>query len=92
MLLAPGPGGRVRVGSARSCHVRVPNLDLELDLERAGAELLLSSPAFVAESPFAGEAGSQVLSEQVIGRRSRTRHERVNAEKVLTDALNAHGS
>lgn len=49
LLLAPGPGGRVRIGPARHHHVPVPGLEFELVLEWQGAELELSS-----EIEFAG--------------------------------------
>jgi hypothetical protein len=43
VLLAPGAGGRVRIGSAAAHHVRVPGLDLALELEWRGAELGVAS-------------------------------------------------
>lgn len=43
VLLADGPGGRLRIGSAPAHLVRVPGLDFELALEKRGAELELAS-------------------------------------------------
>lgn len=51
VLLAAGPGGRVRIGAARDHHVCVPGLDFELVLEWHGNELDLRS-----ELPFEGAA------------------------------------
>jgi hypothetical protein len=49
VLLARGPGGRVRIGSSKDHHVRVPGLDFELVLGWRGPELELAS-----ELPFEG--------------------------------------
>lgn len=49
VLLARGPGGRVRIGASPARHVCVPGLAFELELEWSGAELALRS-----EEPFAG--------------------------------------
>lgn len=43
LLLAPGAGGRVRIGAALAHHVRVPGLDFELALEWHARELHLES-------------------------------------------------
>lgn len=43
VLLAPGAGGRVRIGAALAHHVRVAGLEFELTLEWHGGELRLSS-------------------------------------------------
>lgn len=43
VLLSPGPGGRVRIGSTSRDHVRVPGLDFDLVLEWGGDELELAS-------------------------------------------------
>jgi hypothetical protein len=43
VLLAPGPGGRVRIDSSPRAHVRVPGLEFELVLEWRGRELELVS-------------------------------------------------
>lgn len=43
VLLAPGPGGRVRIGPARHHHMPVPGLEFELVLEWHGGELELAS-------------------------------------------------
>jgi hypothetical protein len=56
VLLAPGPGGRVRIGSSRSHHVRVPGLDFEVVLEWRGRELVLTSE-LPLEGAFTGERG-----------------------------------
>ncbi len=49
VLLARGAGGRVRVGAALAHHVRVPNLEFELELEWHGDALVLR-----CEEPLAG--------------------------------------
>lgn len=49
VLLAPGPGGRVRIGPARHHHVPVPGLEFELSLTWHAHELELTS-----ELEFAG--------------------------------------
>ena len=49
LLLAPGPGGRVRIGATMRDHVRVPGLDFDLVLEWRGSEIELAS-----ELPFEG--------------------------------------
>lgn len=49
LLLAPGPGGRMRIGAALHHHVRVPGLAFELELEWHAHELRLRS-----EAPLAG--------------------------------------
>jgi len=56
VLLAPGPGGRVRVGSSSRHHMRVPCLEFELVLEWRGDELELASELEL-EGALAGERG-----------------------------------
>jgi len=48
LLVAPGLGGRVRLGATAQRHVRVPNLDGECELSWNGAELELHSALGVA--------------------------------------------
>ncbi len=50
ILLAPGPGGRVRIGAGAQCHVRVARLgvDVALELGPGGGSLVISSDAGVA--------------------------------------------
>ncbi|HEX6886427.1 MAG TPA: hypothetical protein VF530_23830 [Planctomycetota bacterium] len=43
LLLASGPGGRVRIGAAGARHVRVAGLESEIELRWNGAELELAS-------------------------------------------------
>ncbi len=49
LLFAEGPGGRLRIGSARECHVRTQGLERELVMHREGDRLFLAS-----EAPFEG--------------------------------------
>lgn len=56
VLLAPGAGGRVRVGSSARHHVRVPGLEFELVLEWRGNELELASELELTGA-LAGERG-----------------------------------
>lgn len=56
VLLAPGPGGRMCIGSARHHHVPVPGLEFELALEWHGGELELTSE-LEFEGALAGERG-----------------------------------
>lgn len=53
LLLAPGPGGAVRIGAALVHHVRVPGLDFELHIEWDGKGL-----AFRSEQPLRLEPGN----------------------------------
>lgn len=48
VLLAPGPGGRVRIGPTRAHAVAVPGLAFDLALEWHGAELVVESSAPLA--------------------------------------------
>jgi hypothetical protein len=57
VLLAPGRGGRVRVGAALRHHVRVPGLDFELSFEWRGNELEIESE-LPLEGALQGERGS----------------------------------
>jgi hypothetical protein len=43
VLMAPGPGGRVRIGASSRHHVRVPGLEFELALEWRADGLELTS-------------------------------------------------
>jgi len=56
VLLAPGPGGRVRIGSSARHAVRVPGLEFELVLEWRGDELELASELELAGA-LSGERG-----------------------------------
>jgi hypothetical protein len=51
VLLAPGAGGRVRIGAAPTHHVRVPGLELVLELEWRGSELELKGQARLDGAP-----------------------------------------
>lgn len=56
VLLAPGRGGRVRIGAAAERLLRVASLDLEVELELDGAALeVRSGPAPLGERPERAE-------------------------------------
>jgi hypothetical protein len=43
LLLGEGEGGRLRLGSGRERHVRVPNLEYEVEIEKRGERLWVRS-------------------------------------------------
>jgi hypothetical protein len=61
ILVAPGPGGRIRLGAAARRHVRVPNLLTGAELVLEGERLVVVSEAGVSRGPGV-RAGSLQLA------------------------------
>jgi len=53
VLLAPGAGGRVRIGARGGRHVRVPNLEPGFEISLGPTGLIASSAAGIGRSPAA---------------------------------------